>query len=63
MIQCGGDIEEALAACEMVLEGEMKVAGQEHFYLETQVWQLRLSGTIYEIFRRQLRRHWKVEGS
>ncbi|XP_071503432.1 xanthine dehydrogenase/oxidase-like [Diadema antillarum] len=31
-----GDIQEALEKSDHVIEGEMKVGGQEHFYLETQ---------------------------
>ncbi|XP_041469067.1 xanthine dehydrogenase/oxidase-like [Lytechinus variegatus] len=31
-----GDVEEALEKSDHVIEGEMKVGGQEHFYLETQ---------------------------
>eukprot|EP00656_Telonema_subtile_P047301 TRINITY_DN5423_c0_g2_i1.p1 TRINITY_DN5423_c0_g2~~TRINITY_DN5423_c0_g2_i1.p1 ORF type:complete len:645 (+),score=177.75 TRINITY_DN5423_c0_g2_i1:576-2510(+) len=36
VIQCGEPIDDALSGCEHVVEGEMKLAGQEHFYLETQ---------------------------
>lgn len=32
-----GDVETALASAEHVVEGEMYVGGQEHFYLETMV--------------------------
>ena len=31
-----GDVETALAEAEHVLEGESRVGGQDHFYLETQ---------------------------
>ena len=31
-----GDVEAAMAGADHVLEGEMRVGGQEHFYLETQ---------------------------
>ena len=31
-----GDVEKALSEAEHVLEGEVRVGGQEHFYLETQ---------------------------
>eukprot|EP01062_Namystynia_karyoxenos_P060034 TRINITY_DN514_c0_g2_i1.p1 TRINITY_DN514_c0_g2~~TRINITY_DN514_c0_g2_i1.p1 ORF type:complete len:1349 (+),score=474.84 TRINITY_DN514_c0_g2_i1:122-4168(+) len=31
-----GDVDGALASCEKVLEGELLIGGQEHFYLETQ---------------------------
>ena len=31
-----GDVDAALAEAEHVLEGESRVGGQEHFYLETQ---------------------------
>ncbi len=30
-----GDVEAALASADHVLEGEMRIGGQEHFYLET----------------------------
>jgi|EP00505_MAST-04D_sp_SCG-Rhode-Island_P001000 xanthine dehydrogenase/oxidase len=29
-----GDVDDAFATCDIVLEGEMRVGGQEHFYLE-----------------------------
>jgi xanthine dehydrogenase/oxidase len=29
-----GDVDEALKQCDVVVEGEMRVGGQEHFYLE-----------------------------
>jgi len=32
-----GDVEKGFAAADNVYEGEMRVGGQEHFYLETQV--------------------------
>ena len=32
-----GNVEAGLQQAEVVLEGEVKVGGQEHFYLETQV--------------------------
>lgn len=31
-----GNIEEGFAAADYIIEGEMQVGGQEHFYLETQ---------------------------
>ena len=31
-----GDVEKALSEAEHVLEGEVRVGGQDHFYLETQ---------------------------
>ena len=31
-----GDVDKALSESEHVLEGECRVGGQEHFYLETQ---------------------------
>ena len=31
-----GDVEKALSEAEHVLEGEYRVGGQDHFYLETQ---------------------------
>ena len=31
-----GDVEKALSEAEHVLEGECRVGGQDHFYLETQ---------------------------
>ena len=32
-----GDVDAALAAAPRVIEGEMRIGGQDHFYLETQV--------------------------
>ncbi|CAH3196082.1 unnamed protein product, partial [Porites evermanni] len=32
-----GDVERGFAESDHLLEGEMKIGGQEHFYLETQV--------------------------
>lgn len=31
-----GDVEKTLAESDYVIEGEMRLGGQEHFYLETQ---------------------------
>ena len=33
-VQCG-DVDSAMATAEHILEGQMRVGGQEHFYLET----------------------------
>ena len=30
-----GDVDRVMKQCDMVMEGEMRVGGQEHFYLET----------------------------
>ena len=35
-IQCG-DVDAAFKTCDHVIEGEARIGGQEHFYMETQV--------------------------
>ena len=34
VLACGGDVEAALAGCEHVRAGDLRIGGQEHFYLE-----------------------------
>ena len=43
-----GDVEKGFAAADNVYDGEMRVGGQEHFYLETQVIKVTYSLGLYQ---------------
>ncbi|BFZ54960.1 hypothetical protein PYCC9005_001998 [Savitreella phatthalungensis] len=50
-IRCGLEMDEAFAQCDEIIEGESRMGGQEHFYLETQAVVVNPRGDEeYEIF-------------